>query len=46
MSYDFRFTPPTNSELDDLTAFEYECDHNCDDCFWSCDVYPDEGDAE
>ena len=42
MSYDFRFTPPTNSELDDLTAFEYECDHNCDDCFWSCEVYPDE----
>lgn len=45
MSFNYRFEPPTNSELDDLTTFEYECDHNCNDCFWSCEVYPNENDT-
>ena len=34
MSFDFRFTPPTLEELDYVP--DYDCDHNCETCFWDC----------
>ena len=37
MSFDFRFEPPSLTELEELAYFEEDCDHNCDECFWQCD---------
>ena len=36
MSFNYRFEPPTLSELDELSQFEPDCDHNCETCFWDC----------
>ena len=37
MSYDYRFEPPTISELEELAYFENDCDHDCENCFWDCE---------
>lgn len=37
MSYDFRFEPPSITELEELSMFDVDCDHNCETCFWDCE---------
>ena len=37
MSFDYRFEPPTATELEELAQFDIDCDHNCENCFWNCD---------
>ena len=36
MSYEFRFEPPTITELEERSQFEIDCDHNCDECWFDC----------
>lgn len=35
MSFDFRFEPPTITELDYVP--DYECDNDCDNCCFDCE---------
>ena len=42
MSYDFRFEPPSPTELEELARFEEDCDHKCEKCFWHCDADGDD----
>lgn len=37
MSFDFRFEPPSITELEEMAQFETDCDHECDKCFWDCE---------
>lgn len=36
MSRDFRFDPPSVSELEEMARFEGDCDHNCETCWFDC----------
>ena len=38
MSRDFRFEPPSMSELEEMAHFELDCNHECDNCEWDCDL--------
>lgn len=37
MSFNYRFEPPTLNELDELSQFDQDCDHECETCFWDCE---------
>ena len=37
MSFDYRFEPPSATELEELAIFEQDCDHNCEQCWWDCE---------